>query len=137
MSFRALPLLALVFAACVGGPPPSPSRHLTSEPFEDLPAPRAAIYRDADSQSFAMRSQSFRCGRFLYDYPGPDADAVRFFKETMTQVPFGWTFEGEERAGEGSTRLKFTKRGDRCSIDVDRVPFRQMVTLDIRVNLDT
>jgi hypothetical protein len=133
---RPAPLLSLLLAACAGGPPPSPSQHFSSEPFEDLPAPRSATYRDADSQSFAMRSRSFRCGRFLYDYPGPDADAVRFFKETMTQVPFGWTFAGEQRAGEGSTRLEFRKRGDRCLIDVDRVPFRQTVTLDIRVNLD-
>jgi len=134
MTPRAWFPVALLLGACTTTPPPSPSRHLSSEPFADLAAPSTAVYRDADCQSYALRSEGFRCGRFLYDFPGAEADVVRFYRETMTQIPYGWTLDGEERTGEGSTRLLFRKRADRCTVDVDRIPDRQTIVLLIRVN---
>jgi hypothetical protein len=127
-------LLALLCGACATSPQPSPSRLLSHESFEDLPAPSAAAYRDEDSASFSFHNKSWRCGRFIYDNPGSATDAVRVFKETMTQPSYGWALTQEEQIGEGATRLTFVKNADRCTVEVDNVPYRHARVLTLRVN---
>jgi len=132
MMGRLLPLVLL--AACVGTSPPTASRYLTYELFEDIPAPGSAVYRDRDSESFSYRSKNYRCARFTYDYPGTESDAARFYRSTMTQVSYGWTLTGEEKAGVGSTLLTFVKNADRVTVALDRIQHRGTVLIDIRVN---
>jgi hypothetical protein len=124
MTAARVPLLALLAlaAACKSSPPPASP--LSSEPFGDIVAPRGAIYREANGRSFAYRRPTFRCGRFEYDWRGPEADAVRFYKERMTAAPYSWTFSGGPGDEEetGSTRLYFVKGDDRCIVDIDRIP---------------
>ncbi len=132
---RILVLVSVAFlSACVSTSPPSPSRHLGYELFEDIPAPGSALYRDAHSESFSYRSKTFRCARFTYDYPGTESDAARFYQTTMTQAPYGWSAAGEEKTGVGSTLLTFIKHSDRVTVAIDRIQLRASVLIDIRVN---
>jgi hypothetical protein len=129
----ALPALA---AACQSKPPPAT---LSTTIFEDVLAPRGATYLDAGGQSFAYRRPTFRCGRFAFDWQGPEADAIRFYKERMTAPPYSWAFTGEDGAQSGSTRLHFAKGGDRCTVDIDRIPKpgiekRNNLAIVVRVN---
>jgi hypothetical protein len=128
-------LAALLAAACRAphGPPPP----LSTDIFEDVVAPRAATY--LENKSFSYRTPTFRCGRFSYDWLGAEADAVRFYMETMAAPPYSWAFTGEDRFQEGSTRLFFSKGDDRCVVDIDRVPKpgierRNNLSLVVRVN---
>ena len=133
-----IPFLALLaLAACRSSPPPA-SRFSTM-PFEDILAPRGATYLDANGASFAYRRPAFRCGRFAWDWQGPEADAVRLYKERMAAPPYGWTFTGEDGAQSGSTRLHFVKGDDRCIVDIDRIPKpgiekRNNLSIVVRVN---
>jgi hypothetical protein len=129
---RAL-LAAILLAACEMTTPP-PTRYLHSDVFEDVPAPKAARYRDAKGESFSYRSQTFRCGKFLYDYIGSDAAVVQFYKETMGAPPYSWTLTDEDRTSEGSTSLQFVKNQDTCTVDVDRVP-RSTQKLHLRIQV--
>ena len=116
---------------------PAPATYLSRDVFEDVPAPRDARYRDAQGESYSYRSQTFRCGHFIYDYVGSDAAVVQFYKETMGAPPYSWTLTGEDRTNEGSTTLLFIKNQDTCTVDVDRVPRstqRLHVRIQVRVN---
>ncbi|MHC4547928.1 MAG: hypothetical protein ACYTEZ_04055 [Planctomycetota bacterium] len=129
-------ILVLFFAACKT-PPPASRTYLHTDVFEDIPAPREARYRNANMESFSYRSQSFRCGKFIFDYQGSDADVVRFFKETMTAPPYSWTLTDEDRVQAGSTGLVFVKGEDRCTVEVDVVPqaaYVRHVRIQVRVN---
>ncbi len=132
----AVALLSLA-AACKSSQ--LPASRLSTTIFEDVPAPRGAICLDADGESFAYRRPTFRCGRFAFDWQGPEADAVRFYKDRMTAPPYGWTFAGEDGAQSGSTRLHFVKGDDRCMVDIDRIPKpgvdkRNNLSIVVRVN---
>ena len=132
--FAALLVLA---AACKSSPPPATP--LSTTIFEDVLAPRGATYLDADGRSFGYRRPTFRCGRFAFDWQGPEADAIRFYKERMVAPPYSWTFSGEDGAQSGSTRLHFVKGDDRCAVDIDRIPKpgidkRDNLSIVIRVN---
>lgn len=139
MSHARIPLVALLaLAAACQSSKPQASR-LSTTIFEDVLAPRGATYLDADGESFAYRRPTFRCGRFAFDWQGPEADAVRFYKERMTAPPYSWTFTGEDGAQSGSTRLHFVKGDDRCMVDIDRIPKpgiekRDNLSIMVRVN---
>ncbi|MHC4819000.1 MAG: hypothetical protein ACYTF8_13190 [Planctomycetota bacterium] len=125
-----------LLAACETTAPP-PTRYLTSDIFEDIPAPKDARYRDFQGESFSYRSQTFRCAKFIYDFVGPDATVVHFYKETMSAPPYSWTLTNEDRTNEGSTTLQFVKNQDTCTVDVDRVPRatqKKHVRIQVRVN---
>jgi len=92
---------------------------LTTVIFEDVPAPRDARYRAGKGESFSYQSETFRCGRFEFEYPGKPADAADFFRQTMTRPPYNWTLAGESPAGEGGTTLELTKLDDRCAIQIE------------------
>jgi hypothetical protein len=127
---------AVLLAACETTPPPA-STYLSTDVFEDIPAPKDARYRDAKGESFSYRSQTFRCGKFIYDFVGSDAAVVQFYKETMGAPPYSWTLTKEDRAGEGTTTLLFVKNQDTCTVDVDRVPLSTQklhVRIQVRVN---
>jgi hypothetical protein len=115
MLLASLPLLA----ACQT--PRTTASALSTDIFEDVPAPRGAVYVDGQHESFSYRARTFRCGLFRYEWSASEADLVRFYKETMVAPPYSWAFAGEEAQSEGSTRLSFTKGDDRCTVDVDRV----------------
>ena len=113
----------------------------TDDIFEDIPAPRAAVYRHANAESFSYTSGSltFRCGRFEYTYKGSQPELVEFFTQTMTAPPYSWALEKEESLVEGSTLLVFTKSDDRCTVDVERRAIRHRSGSDdlvilVRVN---
>ena len=125
--------LVTLMSACVSQPEPI-SRRLTDDTFDDVPAPESAVFRTEAGESFAFQSSGFRCGRFVFDYPGADTEAVIFFKETMQRPPFSWKLTNEQREVEGSMRLTLVKGGDTCTINVDRVPARETVVLTLRVN---
>lgn len=130
-------LLAVVaLAACQTTAPPAKT-YLGTDVFEDIPAPKNARYRDQNGESFSYRSRTFRCGKFIYDYVGPDASVVQFYKETMGAPPYSWTLTNEERPGQGSTKLLFVKNQDTCTVDVDHVPLSTQklhVRIEVRVN---
>jgi hypothetical protein len=139
MSLARIPLLALLSlaAACQSSQPP-PTR-LSNKIFEDVITPRGATYIDTADRSFSYEQPTFRCGRFAFDWQGPEADAVRFYKERMTAPPYSWSFTGEDGADSGSTRLHFVKGDDRCTVDVDRIPKpgiekKNNLSIVIRVN---
>ena len=98
MTRARIPLLALLSlgAACQSSPPPS--TRLSSKIFEDVITPRGATYLVADGRSFSYEQPTFRCGRFAFDWQGPEADAIRFYKERMTAPPYSWAFTGEDGA---------------------------------------
>jgi len=118
---RALAALLLSMPLACVTTQSSPSAQLSTEIFEDIPAPKDAVFRDRDSQSFSFRSKAFRCARFVYDAWSSHADTVRFFRENMIQPPYSWTLVRESPEREGSTRLVFAKGEDECVVDVDRL----------------
>ncbi|MHC4134504.1 MAG: hypothetical protein ACYS0K_05930 [Planctomycetota bacterium] len=129
-------LAAVLLAACETTAPP-PATYLNTDVFEDIPAHKDARYRDGKGESFSYRSQTFRCGKFIYDYIGSDATVVQFYKETMGAPPYSWTLTHEDRTTTGSTTLQFVKNQDTCTVDVDRVPRstqRLHVRIQVRVN---
>jgi hypothetical protein len=129
-----LAMLPLV-AACQTRP--GPSSGLSTDIFEDVPAPRGAVYVDGRHESFSYRARTFRCGLFHYEWNDAETYLVRFYKETMVAPPYSWAFAGEEAQREGSTRLSFSKGDDRCTVDVDRVPkpgAEGRINLVVRVN---
>ena len=138
MSRPLLSIAAVIaLAACQSSPPPA--SRLSTTPFEDVIVPRGATYLDANGESFAYRQPTFRCGRFTFDWQGPEADAIRFYKERLTAPPYSWTFVGEDGAQSGSTRLHFVKGDDRCMVDIDRIPKpgiekRNNLSIVVRVN---
>jgi hypothetical protein len=141
MSPSRVALLALLAAAACRGThsADTSASRLSTTIFEDVLAPRGATYLDADGQSFAYRRPTFRCGRFTFDWQGPETDAVRFYKERMTAPPYSWSFTGEDGAQSGSTRLHFAKGDDRCMVDIDRIPKpgvekRDNLSIVVRVN---
>lgn len=112
---------------------------LGNDIFEDVPAPKTAVYRHAKNESFAYNARTFRCGRFVFEYQGKAADAAAFFRRTMVQPPYSWTLTAEDSAGAGSYNLVFEKNDDRCTVDVDRVPKADIgktrnVNILVRVN---
>lgn len=133
---RCVLLAAVLLAACEATAPP-PTQYLSSDVFEDIPAPKDARFRDSQGESFSYRSQTFRCAKFIYDYVGSDANVVQFYKETMGAPPYSWTLTKEDRTNEGATTLQFVKNQDTCTVDVDRVPRatqKRHVRIQVRVN---
>jgi hypothetical protein len=132
-----LAMLVSASAACQStAPKASP---LSATIFEDVLAPRGATYRQANGESFSHRTPTFRCGRFSFDWQGPEADAIRFYKERMTAPPYSWTFAGDQGAESGSTRLHFVKGEDRCTVDIDHIPrpgidMQDNLAIVVRVN---
>ena len=129
--FAAVALLATL-AACKAPTSDPVSTRVQTEIFDDVPAPKTAVYRDRGAESFSFRTNAFRCGRFVYDYDESEENAVRFFKATMTRPPFSWKLTKEEREVEGSARLTFVKNDDRCTVNVQRI--RGSTVLTVRVN---
>ncbi|MHC4934506.1 MAG: hypothetical protein ACYTGV_20215 [Planctomycetota bacterium] len=119
---RAALLLALfLLPACESPQQGALSGPVSTDIFEDLPAPKGAQYRQTNAESFSYHGETFRCGRFAYDYRGNHAETVQFFKTTMTSPPYNWTFATQHRSAAESTTLVFTKHNDRCTVDIDRV----------------
>jgi len=107
--------------------------------FEDIPAPRTAVYVDHDNTSFSYSAETFRCGRFLFQYQGRDTDAVAFYRRVMVAPPYSWKLLHQDARAAGSTTLVFAKNEDRCSVDIDSIPKpsaarRHNVAITIRVN---
>jgi hypothetical protein len=116
---RGLLAAASLVAACASTTT-QPGGSFSADIFEDIPAPKTAVYHETGAQSFSYATQTHRCGRFQYDYLGSQSEAVAFFKDTMTAPPYSWTLVSEETPAEGSALLVFTKGGDRCTVDIDR-----------------
>ena len=116
------PLLGLLLLAACQTPPPESGSPVRSDIFEDLPVPKGAVYIHRNHESFSYRGETFRCGKFLFEYQGDHAATVAFFRDTMTRPPYSWTLEQEDTAGQGTATLVFRKGDDRCTIDIDYVP---------------
>jgi hypothetical protein len=110
--------VAGLLVACASSPPHG--GNFSSDIFEDIPAPRTAVYREEAAESFSYRTPTHRCGRFRYDYQGSQSETVDFFRQTMTTPPYSWALVSEEAPAEGSSHLVFKKGEDRCTVDVDR-----------------
>jgi len=139
MSLSRLGLVAALALAVACKSHPPKASPLSTQPFEDVIAPRGATYVTANGRSFAYRKPTFRCGRFVWDWQGAEAEAVRFYKDRMTAPPYSWTFAGEEGAESGSTRLFFVKGPDRCIVDIDHIPrpgigMETNLSIAVRVN---
>jgi len=134
----ALLLGGLVGCAATDGMVPG-SKILTTDQFEDIPAPKAAEYRVRSAESFSYRSgPEFRSGRFVYEYEGEIETAVEFFRDLMQRPLYGWKLLGEDHMAAGSWSLEFAKGRDTCFIDVDRITRDgadlQNVVIKVRVN---
>lgn len=132
-------LVFLVVGACQQTQQGPASKYVRTEIFEDVPAPKGAVYREQEGQSFSYSSDHFRCGKFVYDYSATAEDAVAFFKETMTQPPYSWVLKDESwRPAEGIAALTLVKNEDRCTVDVKRTTppgaEEPQVSLVVRVN---
>ena len=123
-------LLPLLYVACQS----KNEGYLNSDIFEDVPAPRGAVYLEDESESFSYRSRTFRSARYVYRYEGTPAEVITFYKETMTAPPYSWTFDREEGLREGSTRIHFSKTDDKCEVDVDQIARRDNLNIVVRVN---
>ena len=109
-------------AACESARAPDSPGTLTTAIFEDVPAPRDARYRAGGGESFSYQSETFRCGRFQFEYPGLPEAAADFFRQTMTRPPYNWTLGPETPDGAGGTMLELTKLDDRCVIEIKLLP---------------
>ena len=120
-----LPIL-LAAAACSSTEEEAPASragmYLHTDIFEDVPAPKNAIYVGQDGHSFSYRTKTFRTGKFVYNWAGAQMEAVGFYRETMTTPPYSWTLTGEKALPQGSTELVFLKGEDRCTVGIDHVP---------------
>jgi len=139
MKILPLALVVLCLAACDTPTKAPDGEYLRTDIFEDIPAPRSAMYVHDHQESFAYSSDSYRCGKFIFRYEGSQADAVRFFKETMTSPPYNWKLTKEEQVARGSTVLAFLKNDDHCTVNLDRVPRPKQaqphnVDITVRVN---
>lgn len=128
----------LVLAACTT-PPADHGDRLSADMFEDIPAPKTAVYVTRSNESFSYRSGTFRCGKFVYEYQGDADEVARFYSETMANPPYSWTLAKTESPGSGSTTLVFTKNDDHCTVDIDRVPRpnigkKNNIEIRVRVN---
>ncbi len=121
---RGFLLAAVLFGACVATQ--EAGRKLSPDQFEDIPAPKTSTYQHSSARSFAYRSKSFRCGKFVYTDPGPAATVVDFYTSVMTQPPYSWKLEQEETG-----KLTFSKSVDRCTVDIKAGP---TVSILVRVN---
>ena len=121
MTRSALFAAALLLAACESSDVRR-SGALSTDIFEDIPAPKSAFYVHAHQESFAYSGKTYRCGRFVYEYQGDPANAARFFRKTMLTPPYSWSLLTEDSTEVGSYTLVFEKNEDRCTIDIDRVP---------------
>ncbi len=110
-----------VTAATLTGCQSAPAKQgrFSNRIFEDLPTPKDAVYRDNDWESFSYQGDTWRSGRFHFTYRGSEERAVAFFTRTMTDPTYGWTLENEDRRSVGSSKLIFSKSGDRCTVDID------------------
>lgn len=106
---------------------------LQADQFEDIPVPRAARCRTHHAESFSYRTDTFRCGKFVYDYQGTVAEVVRYFRDTMARAPFSWELKDASGTAEGSTTLVFTKNDERCTVDIDRIPRPETKEQDVLI----
>jgi len=110
------------FAACETPPADSGSVYITNESFEDLPAPKDALYQTAKDESYAYRGKGFRWGQFVYLYDAELEQAVGFYKEVPTQPPYSWTLGGVSYQDSLKTAIiQMSKNEDRCRIEIRRI----------------
>lgn len=108
--------LILCLAACQGPGPRSGT--LRTDQFDDIPVPGNATYRSERAESYSYRTETFRCGRFVYDYPRSAEQARDYFSSAMVRPPYSWALAAENTAENGAFRLVFTKNDERCTVDL-------------------
>jgi hypothetical protein len=115
-SIASMGCFLLVLSGCQAVP--EPGSLLSAEIFEDIPAPATARVQTADAVSFSYRSESFRCAKYVYEYPGGAAEAVAFFHDVMVKPPYSWDLHQEADLRAGHALMNFRKGEDRCTVDV-------------------
>ena len=108
--------LIVCCAACQAAGPRSGT--LRTDQFDDIPVPSGAAYRISGAESYCYRTETFRCGRFVYDYPGRPEQARDYFTSAMVRPPYSWGLTEDKKAGNGAFRLVFTKNDERCTVDL-------------------
>ena len=108
--------LALVAAGCQTAP--EPGRVLSTEIFEDIPAPATARVQTDNAVSFAYHSESFRCAKYVYKFRGTVDEAVSFFREVMVKPPYSWELRQEADLPSGHARIDFRKGEEFCTVDI-------------------
>jgi len=107
---------ALVSAGCQSAP--EPARVLSTEIFEDIPAPATARVQTDNAVSFAYHSESFRCAKYVYKYRGGVDEAVAFFRDVMVKPPYSWELRQEADLPSGHARIDFRKGEEFCTVDI-------------------
>lgn len=136
LSNAAWGLFLLVLAGCQTAP--EQGRILSADIFEDIPAPATARVQTDKSVSFAYRSASFRCAKYVYRFEGEVDEAVAFFHDVMIKPPYSWDLRQETELPVGHARMDFRKGEEYCTVDIrtreSRAGQADVVTITICVN---
>ena len=134
VTLMAAALCVAQFAACETPPADSGSVYITNESFEDLPAPKDALYQTAKDESYAYRGKGFRWGQFVYLYDAELEQAVDFYKTVPTQPPYSWALGGVSYRDSLKTAiLEMNKNEDRCRIEIRRISPDKAETTRLRI----
>jgi len=115
-SGAAIWLLVLVLGGCRTAP--ESGQVLSTEIFEDIPAPATARVQTDKAVSFAYRSDSFRCAKYIYTFEGEVEEAVAFFSDVMVRPPYSWDLRHEAELPVGHALMNFRKGEEYCTVDI-------------------
>lgn len=120
----------LALAACENPPkivnPDSPST--LGAVHVDLPAPQGFVY----TKNIGDRTPNFRVLTQILEGKEQRVEgAVAFYKQAFPAQ--GWTLESEEGSARDGIRLSFTKKEERCRIEI-KDQSRTLVLATLKVN---
>ena len=127
-----------VCAACQSGG--GVSRILTTDVFDDIPAPRTARVKTDEARSFSheQTSGAHRCAQYVYQYVGESEEAVAFFEQTMSRPPYSWELVKIAELTAGHDQLTYRKGDETCVVDIRTTESKDDegddITITIRVN---
>ena len=124
--------LVAALLGCESGPkivtPPPPSKANVIHP--DLPVPLNFTY--AENLTDSSPTGSFRVINQTIHGPNMRVDgAAKFYRDTLPGQ--GWTLESEDAPRNGPVRQAWTKKGERCRIEIND-PQRTVVVVSLKVN---
>lgn len=102
------------------------SRELQRDQLTDVPVPLGFEFVDRSNTSWSYTKGGVRVAELHYWGTKPVSEVIEFYRQTMSQPPFGWT-----PAETATGTLAFRKEGLSCLLDIHNG--RQGTVIDIRV----
>lgn len=114
----ALFVLALGAVGCRGGELVNPNPPMSvGAVYTDLPAPEGFVYDKNDSYGNTSPTGAFRViNQVMRGKDRRIEGAVQHFKEKL--AVHGWQIESQEGNPPGPVKLAFTRKEERCRIDI-------------------